>query len=95
VTGLGAACGTTRCPAHSPPPHTDAWQTMLLVMVPLASSMDQTPHGSSALHCDALAGAGATIASDAAISEVTVNRDLVFIFSSYLEWNSKDVTPSY
>jgi hypothetical protein len=55
--------------------------------------MDQTPHGSSALHCDALAGAGATIASDAAISEVTVNRDLVFIFSSYLETNSKNVTP--
>jgi hypothetical protein len=68
---------------------------MLLVMVPFASSMDQTPHGSAALHSDALAGAGTIIASDAAISEVTVSRDLVFIFSSYLEWNDNDVTPRH
>jgi hypothetical protein len=33
------------------------------------------------------------ITSEAAMSAVTVSRDLVFIFSSYLEWNSKDVTP--
>ena len=41
----------------------------------------------------ATAGLGTTIAKDAAAKAATVNRDLVFIFSSYLEWNSEDVTP--
>jgi hypothetical protein len=40
----------------------------------------------------ATAGLGTTIAKDAAMTAVTVSRDLVFIFSSYLEWNSEDVT---
>jgi hypothetical protein len=66
---------------------------MLFVIVPFESSIDQTPHGSAALHSEAFAGAGATIASDAAIKAVAVSRDLIFIFSSYLEWNTKDVTP--
>jgi hypothetical protein len=40
------------------------------------------------------AGLGATIANVAAMRAVTVSRDLVFIFSSYLEWSNKHVTPS-
>jgi hypothetical protein len=68
---------------------------MLFVIVPFASSIDHTPQGSAALHSDAFAGAGAMITSEAAMSAVTVSRDLVFIFSSYLEWNNKDVTPRH